>query len=192
MSGRLRVARIHVTPTGHRRGDKPHTLFLELPEIEWLEYKQCWNLVSAALLLSMIAAPIIRLTRLIFHAAAALALVDRPPHGMIVAGAPMETAIVPGLTATGSKTTMIRSITADHLADEALADLWLGLERYDLVDGVRAPRDPPALPPIVAARTVLADRQHGGLRGKRALGLISTTLFKQDVHLTLPYILPLA
>ena len=79
MSGQLPAARIH-RANGHRRGDKPHTLFLELPEIEWLEYKQCWNLVSAALVLSMIAAPIIRLTGLIFHAAAALALVDRPPH----------------------------------------------------------------------------------------------------------------
>ena len=97
----------------------------------------------------------------------------------------METAIVPGLTATGSKTTMIRSITADHLADEALADLWLGLERYDLwtafaLHEIRQRFRRSLLGPFWLTASM------GIFVG--ALGLISTTLFKQDVHLTLPYI----
>ena len=97
----------------------------------------------------------------------------------------METALVPGLTATGSKTTMIKSITADHLADEALADLWLGLERYDLwtafaLHEIRQRFRRSLLGPFWLTASM------GVFVG--ALGLISTTLFKQDVHLTLPYI----
>jgi ABC-type polysaccharide/polyol phosphate export permease len=79
----------------------------------------------------------------------------------------------------------VRVIRADHVPQEALADLWLGLERYDLwttfaFHEIRQRFRRSLLGPFWLTASM------GVFVG--ALGLISTTLFKQDVHLTLPYI----
>lgn len=91
----------------------------------------------------------------------------------------------PSLTATARHGARRRVIRADHVPQEALLDLWEGLKRYDFW--------------ISFAFHEIRQRFRRSLLGPfwltasmgifvSALGLISTTLFKQDVHQTLPYI----
>jgi len=85
----------------------------------------------------------------------------------------------------GAPRAEVREIRADHVPQQALADLLLGLERYDLwttfaFHEIRQRFRRSLLGPFWLTASM------GVFVG--ALGLISTTLFKQDVHLTLPYI----
>jgi lipopolysaccharide transport system permease protein len=79
----------------------------------------------------------------------------------------------------------IRVIRADHIPEEALFDLWEGLKRYNLwasfaLHEIRQRFRRSLLGPFWLTASM------GIFVG--ALGLISTTLFKQDAHQTLPYI----
>jgi len=78
-----------------------------------------------------------------------------------------------------------RVIRADALSQDALIDLWEGLKRYDFwssfaLHEIRQRFRRSLLGPLWLTVSM------GIFVG--ALGLISTTLFKQDVHQTLPYI----
>lgn len=94
----------------------------------------------------------------------------------------VDTAIADAI---GARALPVRVIRADHVPQEAIADLWLGLGRYDLWSSfafheIRQRFRRSLLGPFWLTASM------GVFVG--ALGLISTTLFKQDVHLTLPYI----
>ncbi len=78
-----------------------------------------------------------------------------------------------------------RVIRADHVPQEALGDLWEGLKRYDLwttfaLHEIRQRFRRSLLGPfwLTASMGIFVV----------ALGLISTTVFKQDIERTLPYI----
>lgn len=79
----------------------------------------------------------------------------------------------------------VRTISAEHVPQAALLDLWDGLLRYDLwttfaFHEIRQRFRRSLLGPFWLTASM------GIFVG--ALGLISSTVFKQDVHQTLPYI----